>query len=152
MRRHKSLIPLSQDHHNGLMLAQLIKKGAPEYKGLPTNIDGKVKFIKESWKNELKSHFSNEEKILFPKVSGKNAELDILINDLKEEHRDIEDIIVNLDSSHCLEDKINELGILLESHIRKEERVFFEKLQSLCKDELEELQGIILPANNNCKI
>ena len=62
MKRHKSLIPLSQDHHNGLMLAQLLKEGAPEYRGLPKDTDGKVNYLNRNLKQELGPHFENEDK------------------------------------------------------------------------------------------
>jgi iron-sulfur cluster repair protein YtfE (RIC family) len=152
MRRHKSLVPLSQDHHNGLMLAQLIKKGAPEFKGLPTDIEGKITYTKESWENELKFHFDNEENILFPAVSGKNDEINILIHELIKEHSDIKNKINQLNKLPEIENNLNDLGYLLENHIRKEERDFFQKLQKICKSELDELLGKIQRANKSCKI
>ncbi|MCB9249641.1 MAG: hemerythrin domain-containing protein [Ignavibacteriales bacterium] len=93
MKRHKSIIALSHDHHHGLMLAQLIKKNAPEYKGLPSDLIGKVNHVKDSWEKELKLHFENEENILFPFVKGKDEELDTLIEDILEEHRLIESLV-----------------------------------------------------------
>lgn len=66
MKRHKCLVALSHDHHHGLMLAQLIKKGAPEYKDLPKDLYSKIKYTKNSWENELKLHFENEEKNTIP--------------------------------------------------------------------------------------
>ena len=152
MKRHKSLIPLSQDHHNGLMLAQLIKKDAPEYKGLPTDIDGKIDYTLNVWNDELKNHFKNEEMILFPSIYGKNDEIDILINELKNEHSSIELKIIELNDELECEKKLNDLGYLLELHIRKEERILFQQLQIHCKSELENLEGKILPANKGCQI
>ena len=151
MKRHKSLIPLSQDHHHGLMLAQLIKRGAPEYKGLPTDTDGKIKYTRESWENELKIHFLNEENILFPSVKGKNIEIDELIDNLLTEHREIEKMIAKLEVNNESEEKLNELGEKLENHIRKEERILFQQLQISCIDELGHLAEKILPAKNVCK-
>ena len=98
MKRHKGLIPLSQDHHHGLMLAQLIKKGAPEYKGLPTDLIGKVNYVKESWEKELKLHFENEENILFPFVKSKDEVIDTLIDDILDEHKHIESLVKKLDT------------------------------------------------------
>jgi len=152
MKRHKALIPLSQDHHNGLMLAQLIKKDAPEYKGLPTDLEGKVKYTIDSWENELKIHFNNEEEILFPSVKGKNEEIDDLIAELVAEHEIIKEKIKSLESKKDAQEMLNDLGVILEKHIRKEERVLFPKLQSVCLNELEELDGKITPAKNSCKI
>lgn len=152
MKRHKSLIPLSQDHHNGLMLAQLIKKGAPKYKGLPTDIMGKVKYVKDSWENELKQHFENEEKILFPVMKGKDDGIDILIEDILEEHNKIRSLVADLSKTENYETALNDLGILLEGHIRKEERQLFVKIQALFENELNDLEGKIIAVKNDCRI
>ena len=108
MKRHPSLIALSHDHHHGLMLAQLIKKGAPEYKGLQTDIIGKVKYAKEAWEKELKLHFKNEEEILFPFVKNKDVDLDKLIEGILEEHKQIKSLVKNLDTSENKEEVLND--------------------------------------------
>jgi iron-sulfur cluster repair protein YtfE (RIC family) len=150
MKRHPSLIALSHDHHHGLMLAQLIKKGAPEYKGLPTDTIGKVKYAKEAWEKELKLHFNNEEKILFPFVKDKDEDLDKLIGEILEEHKQIKALLKNLDTSQNKEEVLNDLGILLEQHIRKEERQVFKMIQLLFEDELNELEGKIISVKDSC--
>ena len=93
MKRHRSLIPLSRDHHRGLLLAQLLKKDAPEYKGLPTDATGKYNYLLDKWKFELKPHFKNEEKILFSSVKGISQQVDLLINELKTEHDELTKLI-----------------------------------------------------------
>ena len=62
MKRHKALIPLSHDHHHGLLLPQLIKKNAPDYKGLPKDLEGKINYTLETYNSSLKNHFDDEEK------------------------------------------------------------------------------------------
>ena len=150
MKRHESLIALSHDHHHGLMLAQLIKMGAPEYKGLPTDLTGKVNHVKETWEKELKLHFENEEKILFSFVKGRATELDMLIEEILEEHIQIKNLIKSLDLAENQEDILNILGTKLEEHIRKEEREVFQKIQALFKDELNELNGKIIAVKDSC--
>ena len=150
MKRHPSLIALSHDHHHGLMLAQLIKKGAPEYKGLPTDIIGKVKYAKEAWEKELKLHFKNEEEILFPFVKNKDVDLDKLIEGILKEHKQIKSLVKNLDTSENKEEVLNDLGTLLEKHIRKEERQVFKMIQLLFEDELNELEGKIISVKDSC--
>lgn len=152
MKRHKSLIPLSQDHHNGLMLAQLIKNGAPNYKGLPVDIEGKINFVNKSWEKELKFHFQNEEKILFPAIIGKSQEIDNLVEDLKKEHEQIRILISKLSNQENREDILDKLGKLLEKHIRKEERVLFQKLQISFIDELKELENKISSQKKACNL
>ena len=53
MKRHPALIPLSREHHGALILARLIQKDAPPYKGLPLEINGKAVYAQEFYKNIL---------------------------------------------------------------------------------------------------
>lgn len=152
MKRHKSIIALSHDHHHGLMLAQLIKKDAPEYKGLPTDLIGKVNHVKESWENELKLHFENEENILFPFAKGKDKEIDNLIDEILDEHKQIETLVKSLDTKTDIESTLDQLGKALESHIRKEERELFQKIQLSFGEELNKLEGKIIAVKDDCGI
>lgn len=151
MKRHKSLIGLSHDHHHGLLLAQLIKKGAPTYKNLPQNTEEKVLYTKDRWENELKYHFENEENILFPFVKDKDDELDKLIIEIVSEHFKIKKLILDLDNSLDKDETLNSLGILLESHIRKEERKLFPLIESVFKMDLDNLEGKINSVKDSCK-
>lgn len=85
-------------------------------------------------------------------MKGKDYELDILIAEIIEEHLTIKKLIEDLDSSDKDEEKLNDLGIALENHIRKEERVLFQKIQLLFKDELNQLDGKIISVKDSCKI
>ena len=152
MKRHKTLIPLSQDHHNGLMLAQLIKEGAPEYRGLPTDVEGKVNYLRESWQKEIEPHFKNEENILFAEIYGKNQDIDLIIDELKSEHQKLERLIGEIEISKDVQRLLSSIGFLLENHIRKEERLLFEKIQFLLAEELNHLEGKIPRAIDSCKI
>lgn len=152
MKRHKSLINLSHDHHHGLLLAQLIKKNAPEYKGLPTDTEGKVKYVIDSWNNELQYHFKNEETVLFPSIKGKNREIDDLIEEVLNEHELIEKMIFGLETSNNTISDLNKLGFLLEDHIRKEERQLFQLIQTHLPDDLDNLAGKIPSAKKSCNI
>ncbi|MCH9030193.1 MAG: SWF/SNF helicase family protein, partial [Bacteroidetes bacterium] len=81
MERHRALHSLSHDHHHGLILAQLIKKGSPQYKNLPNTTEGKKDYSIRFYNYKLIKHFEDEEKILFPVVNGKNDEIDNLIEE-----------------------------------------------------------------------
>ena len=135
IKRHKALAPLSRNHHQGLILAQLIKKDAPDYKDLPKTISDKVEYTIDIYKNELVKHFTNEEEILYPAVKNKSNEIDELFEEIISEHKKIKQLVVQLEFSENKSDILNELGVLLESHIRKEERVLFEKIQNLLSEE-----------------
>jgi len=138
MKRHPALQTLSHDHHQGLILAQQLKKGAPQYKGMPSTLEDKKDYTISFYKNELKKHFEDEEKILFPFVKNKNEDVDKLIVEIISEHRKMQSLIVELSKADQLENMLNELGWLLEKHIRKEERELFVEIEKvLSKDELE---------------
>lgn len=141
IKRNKVLQPLSRDHHQGLILAQILKKGAPEYKGLPTTIKGKKEYTISFYNSELIKHFKKEEEILFPFASGKNKELDEQINDIINDHQEISVIVEQVKNLKSVEETLDKLGRLLEEHIRKEERKFFPAIEKiLTEDELSELE------------
>ena len=137
IKRNKALHILSHDHHHGLILAQLIKKGSPQYKNLPNTTEGKKDYSIKFYYDELVKHFEDEEKILFPVVNGKDDEIDNLVEEIITEHKKIKQLINRLESDEDVENNLNELGSILESHIRKEERDLFMKIQAiLTKEEL----------------
>ncbi|MFO7523814.1 MAG: hemerythrin domain-containing protein [Ignavibacteriaceae bacterium] len=149
MKRHNVLILLSHDHHHGLLLAQLLKKSAPAYKGLPSDTLGKINYAIEKFNSELTIHFKDEEKILFPILKGKDLEVDKLIGELIEEHKKLREKIISLKDIPDPEDTMDEIGYLLESHIRKEERNLFQKAQQVLVEE--ELSDIELSINQSRK-
>jgi len=146
MKRHKSLYPLSHDHHQGLILAQIIKKNAPKYKNLPDTLDGKVEYTINFYNIELVKHFRQEEEILFPAAKGKDKRIDSLIDEIISEHRKIESLVESLKTKNNYKEILNELGNLLESHIRKEERNLFPEIEKILTEEELELLAAKLTA------
>lgn len=141
LKRNKALHILSHDHHHGLLLAQLIKKGGPKYKNLPDTTEGKKDYAIRFYYDELIKHFEDEEKILFPVVNGKDDEIDNLIEEIIDEHKKIKQLTNKLESDEDVESTLDELGHILESHIRKEERNLFGKIQEiLTEEELTDLE------------
>ena len=61
-------------------------------------------------------------------------------------------IILGLKTSKNAISDLNELSLLLENHIRKEERQLFQKIQKYFSEELDGLDGRIPSAKNSCKI
>ena len=141
VKRHTALQPLSRDHHHGLILAQLIKKGAPAYKGLPTAIKEKKDYVVSFYNSELKKHFKKEEEILFPLAKNRTTEIDGLIDEIVGEHRKIEKLVNEVQKITDFENILDKLGWLLEKHIRKEERELFPAIEeNLTEGELSELK------------
>ena len=136
MKRHEALIPLSRDHHGALILAKLIQKGAPAYKGLPTDIEGKAAYAVKFYHDELVTHFLSEEKMVLDKIKGINEKLDALSDEIFHEHRELGLLFELLPVSGKLEEHLDTLGYVLEKHIRKEERVLFPLVQESCSETL----------------
>lgn len=135
MKRHPALKYLSEDHHQALLLALLLKHNAPTFLSLPNDLVGKMNYAKKTYENELEQHFKDEEEFVFPFILNKDSELDELINEIIEEHIILKEKIFSLNDNPKLSDQLNEIGIVLENHVRKEERILFEKTQQLLSEE-----------------
>lgn len=134
MKRHEALAPLSRDHHGTLILAQLLQKTAPIYKGLPIEPEKKAAYAKHLFKENIEKHFALEE-IMLEKVKNCNPEIDELAIQIVNEHKLLRELFFSLNNSDDLETTMDELGKALETHIRKEERVLFPLLQQHCAEE-----------------
>ena len=135
MKREEQLQPLSQQHHNGLMAALLLKKGV-DRQADPSVMDD---FIISVWNAELRNHFLKEEVYLHPHVLQIPSLME-KYEQMKTEHhqiRHVVDAIRNGDSGIAL---ITEFHTLLEKHIRFEERDLFPFIQEhIQADQLNEL-------------
>ncbi len=132
MKRHKALQSLSHEHYHGLRLAQLIKVGSPEYKGLPRTMSEKKLYTIKFFEENLIPHFKKEEEILFPLSRKKNSNVE----------KQICLLIDKLKISTKPEVELDHLGKLLDAHIRKEERELFQIIQEiLSEDELVKLEA-----------
>src|ERR1043165_9426315 len=89
MKRHASLIPLSHDHDMSLLLSQVLRKDSPAYKGMSKDPKDKAEYITTHYNTHLIKHFEKEEKILFPFAKGRDKEMDALIEELINDHREI---------------------------------------------------------------
>jgi iron-sulfur cluster repair protein YtfE (RIC family) len=153
MKRHKALHTLSHEHHHGLLLAQLIKYGSPDYKDLPKTLSGKKDYTLRIFKRELIPHFKKEEEILFPLSKDKSDRIKALINELIKQHKKVYSLIEKIEVTDSVEEYLNELGMLLESHIRLEERELFQEIQKyLTEAELNKLEVDLGSSSADCKI
>jgi hemerythrin-like domain-containing protein len=124
-----------------LMLAQLLKKNAPPYKGVPQTPVGRAEYAIGLFTNLIEKHFAIEESYVFPLLSG-TEKLDTLIVALKNEHKLLREQFQQLNPDKPDVALMDALGHLLEQHIRKEEREYFQEAQR-AKDEL--FAGLSLP-------
>ena len=133
MKRHEALAPLSRQHHAALILAQLLKKDAPAYKGLPTDVEGKLIYAVNFYTNDLIPHFSKEEAIL-EKVKHIDQAIAKLTMEILTEHAELTTRFLSLQTATDKETAMDELGHLLQTHIRKEERILFPLIQEQCNE------------------
>ena len=124
MLRDRSLIPLSQQHHNGLGLCVLTERSLGE----DDSADNVAKLARKAidrYELELANHFEMEESILFPAVPGHP-----LVPGLISEHREIEALIGRL-RDEATPGLLLEFTALLRTHIRREENELFQDIQRL---------------------
>lgn len=129
LKRHKSIVPLSKDHHQALLLCWKIRAGFKK------NIElERIKsYCDWFWENHIQPHFEIEEKYVFP-VLG--IEHDLIKKALAEHHR-----LKSLFESEIETNKtLSLIEEELENHVRFEERVLFGEIQKVASDE--ELKNI----------
>lgn len=125
MHRSKHLQPLSHQHHDGLMAVLLLKKG------LQKNASSEIMcaFIMDLWEPGLRQHFFAEELHLQPDQLMAPATAPFYAR-MKEEHAAIRELILSMKDGLANGKTIRLFAELLEKHIRFEERIYFEAIQS----------------------
>lgn len=143
MIREKFLIQLSKEHHDFLILAQLLKKDVPDYKGLPNNLNDKILYAQDKFNSKIKSHFFTEQKI-FDYLKDVDHIYTELCSEYENDHKIIERMLLNLNPNLSDIENLNEAGIKIYDHTRKEERLLFQQLQStLTETQKKEIEKII---------
>lgn len=135
MKRHPSLAHLSRDHHGALLLARLLQKDAPAYKGMPTDTSGKAAYAFKFYNDELIKHFASEEAAL-KIVTGISGTLDGLIATIFQEHQHLRISFQSISAHPQQQTYLDELGKALEKHVRKEERELFPMMEADCDEPL----------------
>ncbi|UPK68594.1 hemerythrin domain-containing protein [Chitinophaga filiformis] len=136
MQRHPVLIPLSQEHQRLLFVCRYLKNDAAAYEGFPLETDAKLAYIVKVFQEVMVPHIQKEE-YLFEVCAGRHPEIDEIIKDLVQEHQQISRMYSALTENTDMINAMDLLARSLEAHIRKEERVFFEKLQTELPEVLE---------------
>lgn len=139
MQRHPTLIPLSHEHQRLLFVCRYLKKDAAAYEGFPLETQAKFEYIVKVFQEVMVPHIQKEE-YLFEKCRGLHPEVDQQILLLESEHQQISRLYSSLTEVADREAAMHELAVSLEAHIRKEERVFFEQLQLLLPELLNNIR------------
>ncbi|MCJ8154547.1 hemerythrin domain-containing protein [Chryseobacterium sp. SSA4.19] len=129
MKRNENLVPLSRDHHFGLLCCWKIRQGIKK----DISYERIRKYINFYWEKNLSGHFEIEDTIL-PEVKNNNLQIQ-----MENEHREINRLINNIKQSDNKE-LLADFADLLYQHIRFEERTVFPHLEEhLSADQLSEI-------------
>lgn len=124
IKRHESLIPLSRDHHHGLLLSWKIRTG--EKKGISTK--RMYSYANYFFNSQLVPHFRLEEDNVFPLLGAE----DPLVKQALKEHRELESLFTKENGTG---EDLTAIANLLEQHIRFEERILFTEIQNRAGEE-----------------
>ena len=142
-RRHPSLIPLSHQHRDALMLAFRLRHPAPPGPVTPmtpaSTPQSRAADTLDFFSRHLVGHFRAEEEALFPllreRLSGDTPRL-ALLDQLIADHRCLESlrdgVAAATDAGEAgLAAPLTAFADLLEAHVRREERELFEAVPDL---------------------
>ena len=133
MKRNQNIVALSRDHHFGLLCSWKIKKG------MQSKIDfQRIKnYIQHFESHHLRSHFEEEENILFPNSSEEIRKI------IENDHAKIRELAESLNHNED-ESIFLEFADLLTAHIRFEERVWFPALENTLSEDVWKEIGLAL--------
>lgn len=149
IKRHESLYPLSHHHHHALVLAWKLKQAATEKSNISL-VDLKEDVV-QFWRKGGQEHFREEEEILLPAYAQfAQIEDQPVIGRMLVEHVQIRALVNQLTQEETVQANLfHELGMLLDSHIRAEERIIFPMIEkALPEKKLNEL-SVFLHVNHH---
>jgi hemerythrin-like domain-containing protein len=126
IKRSPQLAPLSREHHEALLFIWKIRQGLKN----GASIDKLRAYSLWYWKEHIKAHFFQEEKILLPYMPAGHP----MAEQLKKEHEQIRELVLTLDKE-ADEQTLTILCDLVEKHIRFEERQLFVYLETILTQE-----------------
>jgi iron-sulfur cluster repair protein YtfE (RIC family) len=128
-KRHPSLIPLSHDHHHGLVLAFRLHEGLPRNRKPSDSPHEQSEDMVRFFHDNLVAHFQAEEEVLFPAICTRAPQAIALLDTLIAEHTTIRSRVEQLSriasNDPSLPTLLKSFGDVLERHIRSEERELF---------------------------
>ena len=142
MLRNKNLIPLSHQHQRALALCVRIDRAQPIR---DTDLDAWQAEIEQHFEQEIKLHFAAEEVELFP-AARRFTELIPLVDGLVADHGALRELFKQAESRALSAEDLLAFAQQLSAHIRKEERLLFERMQQVMMAEELSLLGARLKA------
>ncbi len=138
MKRHRSLYPLSHDHHHALVQARNLKI-VGEANDPDSSKDAAVRFA-NFWESDLQRHFLQEEQFVLPLLAKHKSPDALEITETLRQHVEITRLVAGLrDKLARLEtiegSLLSELGEALQLHIRFEEGTLFPAIERSSSDD-----------------
>jgi len=141
--RDPALIPLSQQHHNGLALCVLTERELASDRS-DAAISRLARRVIDRYEIELTNHFGIEEQLLFPLIEREIGRM-TLIDELVADHRSLEKLVDQLRAAPSA-DLLQSFCALLRGHIRREENDLFQDIQQRLPKEALASAGIEIEA------
>jgi hemerythrin-like domain-containing protein len=137
MKRHPALIPLSRDHHDGLVQAVRLRRAAADGDA-PCRLAAAREFG-EFFRNEERAHLRDEEEELFPLLLRHVQSQPAPLRETRLQHMQLEGFARKLEIAVAAgsvdRETLAAAGELLEAHIRLEERQLFPLIEKLVPDD-----------------
>ena len=153
MKRHESLVPLSRDHHFGLIMAQqlILGRATNPRADWPTERAQQVPRLLAFFESDLRAHFDIEEAHVFPAAERDLADGGRQVQALLADHDAMRAMIRGFEADPVseLDERLPAFGHVLKAHIHREERQLFEQMQAACAPaELETLGARVAAAHD----
>ena len=146
MKRHPALVPLSREHHTGLVMAQrlILGRSTNPRSPWPSEVHGQADRLLRFFQEELQPHFDFEETELFARLLEWPTEASVpwqpLLQDLVRDHAVMRAMIneLSIGREAGLPERLRAFGERLRAHIHSE------RIQTECStDQLTELTQIV---------
>lgn len=139
IKRSSELVPLSRDHHDGLLLCWKIRQGLKK----KVATERIVAYVLSVYENDLEPHFKQEEELVFELLpSGDKMRIEAFT-----QHHNISSIYTSLKNQQDNTDEeklLNRFEQELNDHIRFEERELFPHIEKTAEpDKLKEAGKLI---------
>jgi hemerythrin-like domain-containing protein len=142
-KRHPSLVPLSRDHHDGLMLALRLRQGKKALlRDWSHETAWQANYVVQFFRHHLVPHFEAEERAVFPTMKKYAKESLKTIEGLLDQHKEMKVRVERFEKPEGmnLEKELKAFAELLDRHIRIEEDDLFPAFErSIPKETAEEV-------------
>ena len=137
MKRHPALIPLSRDHHDGLVQAVRLRRAAADGDA-SARLAAAREFV-EFFRNDERLHLRDEEEELFPLLLRHVQSEPAPLREARVQHLQLEGFARTLDvavtAGSVDRETLGAVGELLDAHVRLEERQLFPLIEELVPDD-----------------